>query len=119
MTTVTSPWPGLGQPLFEMCWVYMAIAQIVEKSVPNHPGKPLHPRANVGKKCSKPSWPAFTPPLSSYAHMETAHFKKGFPKSMTPKTQRHSGQIVHTLHKLQTHIGLQPPTPNPQHVPAS
>ena len=61
MTTVTSPWPGLGQPLFEMCWVYMAIAQIaqgppsvkrtnMEKSVPNHPGKPLHPRANLCKK---------------------------------------------------------------------
>ena len=59
MTTVTSPWPGLGQPLFEMCWVYMAIAQIAQdpplcqtdkcgkKSVPNHPGKPLHPRANL------------------------------------------------------------------------
>ena len=30
MTTVTSPWPGLGQPLFEMCWVYMAIAQIAQ-----------------------------------------------------------------------------------------
>ena len=75
--------------------------QTCEKSAPNHPGPPLHPL------------------LSSYAHMETAHFKKGFPKSMTPKTQRHSGQIVHTLHKLQTHIDLQPPTPNPQHVPAS
>ena len=62
MTTVTSPWPGLGQPLFEMCWVYMAIAQIAQgppplsngqtwkKSVPNHPGKPLHPRANLCKK---------------------------------------------------------------------
>ena len=61
MTTVTSPWAGLGQPLFEMCWVYMAIAQIaqdppsvkrtnVEKSVPNHPGKPLHPWAYIGKK---------------------------------------------------------------------
>ena len=22
----------------------------VEKSVPNHPGKPIHPRVNVGKK---------------------------------------------------------------------
>ena len=30
MTTVTSPWAGLGQPLFEMCWVYMAIAQIAQ-----------------------------------------------------------------------------------------
>ena len=71
MTTVTSPWPGLGQPLFEMCWVYMAIAQIAQdpplcqtdkrgkKSVPNHPGKPLHPRAYIGKKkYSKPSWQA-------------------------------------------------------------
>ena len=53
---------GLGQPIFEMCWVYMAIAQIAQgpplcqmdkrgkKSVPNHPGKPLHPRANLCEK---------------------------------------------------------------------
>ena len=46
---------NLGKPLFEMCWFYMGIAQIaldpppsvkranVEKSAPNHPGKPLHP----------------------------------------------------------------------------
>ena len=34
MTTVTSPWPGLGQPLFEMCWVYMAIAQIAQDPAP-------------------------------------------------------------------------------------
>ena len=34
MTTVTSPWPGLGQPLFEMCWVYMAIAQIAQEPPP-------------------------------------------------------------------------------------
>ena len=74
MTTVTSPWPGLGQPLFEMCWVYMAIAQIaqdppsvkrtnVEKSVPNHPGKPLHLRANLCKKNAPnhPSKPLHVP----------------------------------------------------------
>ena len=67
-------WP-LGQPLFEMCWVYMPIAQIaqgpppsvkrtnVEKSAPNHPGKPLHPLT----------------PLTgnAYVYMETTHFKKG------------------------------------------
>ena len=48
----------------------------VEKSAPNHPGKPLHPQANVGKKCPKPSWQAFT----GNAHdMETTHFKKGLP----------------------------------------
>ena len=34
----------------------------VEKSAPNHPGNPLHPQANVGKKGPKPSWQAFTPP---------------------------------------------------------
>ena len=46
-----------------MCWVYMVIAQIAQeppplcqmdkrgkKSVPNHPGKPLHPRANLCKQ---------------------------------------------------------------------
>ena len=51
MTTVTSPWPGLGQPLFEMCWVDMAIAQI-----PQDPGQ------IYAKKCSKPSLQAFTRP---------------------------------------------------------
>ena len=84
MTTVTSPWAGLGQPLFEMCWVYMAIAQIaqdppsvkrtnVEKSVPNHPGKPLHPWATWGKKVPQTI-------LTGNAHMETTHFKKGLLK---------------------------------------
>ena len=43
MTTVTSPWPGLGQPLFEMCWVYMAIAQIAQ-------GPPLCQTDKRGKK---------------------------------------------------------------------
>ena len=74
MTTVTSPWPGLGQPLFEMCWVYMAIAQIAQdpplyqkdkrgKSVPNHLGKPLHLRANLCKKNAPnhPSKPLHVP----------------------------------------------------------
>ena len=55
MTTVTSPWAGLGQPLFEMCWVYMAIAQIAQDP-------PSVKRTNVEKKCSKPSWQALTPP---------------------------------------------------------
>ena len=53
----------LGKPLFKMCWFYMGIdqtaldpppsvkrANVEEKSAPNHPGKPFHPRANVGKK---------------------------------------------------------------------
>ena len=53
MTTVTSPWAGLGQPLFEMCWVYMAIAQIAQDP-------PSVKRTNVEKKCSKPSWQALT-----------------------------------------------------------
>ena len=44
MTTVTSPWPGLGQPLFEMCWVYMAIAQIAQEPPPSVK------RTNVEKK---------------------------------------------------------------------
>ena len=55
MTTVTSPWAGLGQPLFEMCWVYMAIAQIAQDL-------PLCQTDKRGKKCSKPSWQALTPP---------------------------------------------------------
>ena len=53
VTTVTSPWPGLGQPLFEMCWVYMAIAQIAQDP-------PLYQKDKRGKKCSKPSWQALT-----------------------------------------------------------
>ena len=59
-----------------MCWFHIVIAQIAlelppplsngqtwKKSVPNHPGKPVHP------------------PLSSKgnAHLETTHFKMGFP----------------------------------------
>ena len=52
----------LGKPLLEMWWFYMGIAQIaidpppsvkqasVEKSAPNHPGKPFHPRETWGKK---------------------------------------------------------------------
>ena len=87
-----------------MCWFYMGkdIAQIAldppplsngqtilaspytpsqtwEKSPPNHPGKPLRPHANVGKKCSKPSSQAFTSPPPDNAHMETTNFKKGLP----------------------------------------
>ena len=75
MSTVTSPWPGLGRPLFEMCWVYMAIAQIAQgppplsngqtwkKSVPNHLGKPLHLQANLCKKNAPnhPSKPLHVP----------------------------------------------------------
>ena len=96
MTTVTSPWAGLGQPLFEMCWVYMAIAQIAQDP-------PSVKRTNVEKKCYKPSWQALTPPgkrgkkvpqtilasfytphpppLTGNAHIETTHFKKGHPLS--------------------------------------
>ena len=53
---------SLGKPLLEMRWFYMGIAQIAldpppslcqtgkrKKSVPNHPGKPLHPEQS-GKK---------------------------------------------------------------------
>ena len=50
----------------------------VEKTAPNYLGKPLHPWANVGKKCSKPFWQAFAS-LSGNAHTETTHFKKGLP----------------------------------------
>ena len=41
------------------------------------------PSSNIfWKKCSKPSWRAFSsplPPLSGNVHMETTHFKKGLP----------------------------------------
>ena len=44
----------VGNPIFEMGWFCMGIVQIALEPVnmeKNHPGKPLHPRANVGKKC--------------------------------------------------------------------
>ena len=74
MTTVTSPWPGLGQPLFEMCWVYMAIAQISQdpplcqtdkrgkKVFQTILASPYAPGQIYAKKCSKPSLRAFTRP---------------------------------------------------------
>ena len=80
-----------------MRWFYMGIAQIVldppipsvkqanmEKSAPNHPGKPLHPRAMWENKCTNPSWQAFTAPPrpltgNAIVRMETTHFKKGLP----------------------------------------
>ena len=37
------------------------------------PHPPSVKRANVEKKCSKPTWQAFTPPLSGNAHTETTH----------------------------------------------
>ena len=51
-----------GKPLFDLCWFFMGIAQIAldlplcqtgkceKESAINHPGEPLHPRADVGKK---------------------------------------------------------------------
>ena len=74
MTTVTSPWPGLGQPLFEMCWVYMAIAQIAQdpplcqtdkrgkKVFQTILASPYTPGQIYAKKCSKPSLQAFSRP---------------------------------------------------------
>ena len=75
MTTVTSPWAGLGQPLFEMCWVYMAIAQIAQDPPPSVKrtnvekkvfqtilASPYTPGQIYAKKCSKPSLQAFTRP---------------------------------------------------------
>ena len=65
----------LGKPLFEMCWFFMGIAQIVldsppplsngqtwNKKYPKPSWQALTPQANVGKKCPKPSWQALTPP---------------------------------------------------------
>ena len=40
-----------------------------KKSTPNHPGKPLHPRANVGKKVGLTILASlYTHTLSGYAH---------------------------------------------------
>ena len=46
----------LGKLLFEMCWYYVGIAQIALD-----PPSPPVKRANVEKKCPKPSWQALTP----------------------------------------------------------
>ena len=64
MTTVTSPWAGLGQPLFEMCWVYMAIAQIAQDPLP------LCQTDKCGKKVSQTILGSlYSPPLTGNAHM--------------------------------------------------
>ena len=67
----------LGKPLFEMCWFYMGIAQIaLEPPLP-----PSVKRANVEKKCPKPSWQAFTPPhpLRAMPIWKQLIYKKGLP----------------------------------------
>ena len=50
----------LGKPLFEICWFYMGIAQIALD-----PPSPLCQTGKCGKKCSKPSWQALTPPTTT------------------------------------------------------
>ena len=52
-----------------------------KKSAPNHPDKPLNPRANMGVP-NYPSKPLHPPPLRGNAHLETTHFKKGLPLVM-------------------------------------
>ena len=46
----------------------------VGKSAPNHPGKPLHPRATWEKVPQ-----TILASLTGNAYMETTHFKKGLP----------------------------------------
>ena len=77
-----------------MCWFYMGIAQIaldpppfsvkranMEKKCSKPSWQALTPPGNVGKKCPKLSWQALIrpPPLMGNAHMEATHYKKGFP----------------------------------------
>ena len=52
----------------------------MEKSAPNHPGKPLHPWANMGKNGFNPSRQALPPLPSDNVQMETTTSKRGFPK---------------------------------------
>ena len=75
-----------------MCRIHMGIAQIAldqpplpngqmwKKSPPNHPGKPLHSRANVRKKVPQAILARlYTPPPLRAMPMETTHLKKGLP----------------------------------------
>ena len=81
---------SLGKPPFEMCWFYMGIAQIaldpcvkranVEKSAPNHPGKPLHPWATWEISApNHPGKPSHPPPLYGLCPYEGNTFQKGAP----------------------------------------
>ena len=57
-----------------MCWFYMGIAQIALDP-------PSVERANLGKKCPKPSWQAFIPPTLRAMPIENRHISTtGFPK---------------------------------------
>ena len=70
--TATSAYTAMGSPFLKCVGSIWALpkslkspppslsnGQMWKKSVPNHPGKPLHPRAYIGKKkYSKPSWQA-------------------------------------------------------------
>ena len=85
----------LGKPLFEMCWFYnmgnrhcpnsfrpsTPLCQMGKRGKKGPQTKPswqaLTPAGNVGNKCPKPSWLAFTPPpppLTGNANTETTHF---------------------------------------------
>ena len=58
-----------GSPFLECVVFYgLGIAKIASDP-------PLSQTGNHGKKCTKPSWQAFTSPLTGNAHMETTHFK--------------------------------------------
>ena len=79
----------LGQPLFEMCWVYMAIAQIAQDpplcQTDKHEKKffqtilasPYTPGQTWGKKCPKQSCKPLHPPaLSGNAHIWNQHISR-------------------------------------------
>ena len=58
-------------PFFETCWFFMGIVQIALEPHLLSNGQTWK------KKCSKPSWQAFTPPFLGNANVETTYFKKG------------------------------------------
>ena len=79
---------ALGESLFQMCWFYMGIAQIALDPLPPSSVK----LANVEKKCPKPSWQAFTPPLpyGQYPYASNT-FQKG--ASLRPSAQLEVGRL--------------------------
>ena len=59
-----------------------------KKIAPNHPGKPLHSRANVRKKVPQAILARlYTPPPLRAMPMETTHLKKGFRWYSLPLTK--------------------------------
>ena len=80
----------LGKTRVEMCWFYMGIAQIALDPPPSVK------RANVEKKCPKPTWQApFTPSaLQAMPIWKQQISKRGFPYQRHQVYQEHQANQV-------------------------